>query len=582
MAIYYWQGTARTEANKYSTDPYDWNYPPNWRKQNSSSIPLSQIPVSDVAPGAGDQVYIGYAFTAKSPLLFGGCSGMAPIGGSAGATGSYALWLNAGRTAQAGTTFSADLKSIVIAANEVTGGSIQNDPFYKFPWVGGGIGRGDRNDINNWLYERGCTAALGHGVSSRLLDGLNVRVRDAIIVNTTGRIDMAYPVGYNPAIYGASGPQNYSIVDINLVPSKSTRKSNGSPSNALKLEISNHWNTPISGGPAPMINPANIRGGGDVTIRRYRNYYDQQYTVGGVPLISDVGIYNNSYIEWSTNGEPQPLGLTTAPSRALRVSFYDAMIDTVNATGLPNLWFDPGCTLSRLAVLENFMPLSESGTTAVGEVESITVQGSFNSSQVLTALGFSADAQSTQEGIEIYDAYGTEGLTSTLWTPQLRLGAPIDSFPDDPSRKITIDNIVVKPIRVDNLLVSDNPNREFINRPWQIEFIGPASLTSVDAYNCRIMANDNPGGVSGVAINTLNLSRGAILDLEAEPQFNNWTFGTYIQGVTGSPNGFMGGIVYGDKSAKIIGSPGVRLYNTKTVGANYDIRSATNPPTAKG
>ena len=110
----------------------------------------------------------------------------------------------------------------------------------------------------------------------------------------------------------------------------------------------------------------------------------------------------------------------------------------------------------------------------------------------------------------------------------------------------------------------------------------PLAQNFVDAYNCRIMADENPGGVSGVAINTLNLSKGAILDLEAAPQFNNWTFGYYIQGVTGSPNGFMGGIVYGDKSAKIIGSPGVRLYNTKTIGSNYDVRSGTNPPTAKG
>jgi hypothetical protein len=62
------------------------------------------------------------------------------------------------------------------------------------------------------------------------------------------------------------------------------------------------------------------------------------------------------------------------------------------------------------------------------------------------------------------------------------------------------------------------------------------------------------------------------LDLTQAPNFNGWYFGT------STGNSIIGGINFLDDTSIVLGSAGVRLYNTKVI-AGYDFRAATDVPT---
>jgi hypothetical protein len=63
------------------------------------------------------------------------------------------------------------------------------------------------------------------------------------------------------------------------------------------------------------------------------------------------------------------------------------------------------------------------------------------------------------------------------------------------------------------------------------------------------------------------MAENSVLDLRYAKQFDNWFFGS----LTGDT--VAGGINFVDNSCDILGSSGVRLYNTKIIN-NYDVRAA--------
>jgi hypothetical protein len=617
MPTFYWLGTALTESNKNSFDPYDWNYPGNWLVKLVSSS--SRITVATTAPGAGDTVYIGImppvsddylpagvsgTTMARSPLLFGGCSGMSPIGGAPGASGSNAIWLNASLTAQSGGTSNSDLIRFYAYLDEhpyypdptnENFDKYYDFPFYSFPFLGGGIGTltPQGQEVTSYLADiRGCTAVYGNTVTHRQRDGLNLRVKTTLSVNTTGRIDLKYPVGGNY--------RNHQQVNINLVPSKSSTVSTTNSTACNKLTVGLNGNKLVSSTDLFVTGNvgANKRGSGDIAIRRYTSYTGSNYgeaivlNRGGVPLIYNAVIDNENtqlYHDSDPLSGTWTLGLSAASSRALRATITDAMILNCTAIRVPGIVID-GCTMGTLNIADNW-PLSEteyrnrSGTIAA-DPEAIVIASSFDGVQVKNALGFSgASAYAGMNTINIASAYGIETNTKTLKNPRLILG---DQFLKEEDIPVLTDTIKVNNISFYTPVdppISDSAT-EFIPTPWQLEFIGPASVTSVDADNCIIVANDYfqeaptifGRGVtgSGISINALTLVNASTLNLDSVPSFDDWFFGSYITGSTN--NGFNGGINLGDQTAKIIGSRGVRLYNTKKVGTNYDARSGTYIP----
>jgi hypothetical protein len=613
MATFYWLGTALTESNKNSLDPYDWNYPSNWLTYSSSRTTFATT-----APGAGDAVYIGImppgsnsslpagvsgTTMARSPLLFGGCSGMSPIGGAPGATGLNAVWLNASLTAQSGGTSNSDLIQFLAYLDEhPTYPDPTNQdfdkyydfPFYSFPYLGGGVGdlTPQAAQVSAYLQEtRGCTAVYGNTLTQRQRDGLNLRVKTTLGVFTTGRIDLQDTVG---------GYRNYQQVNINLVPSKSSTVSSTNSTAVNKLRVILNGNTLVSSTDLFVTGKvgANKRGSGDIAIRRYTSYTgsnsDQATVVnrGGVPLIYNAVIDNGNdqlFNDSNAASGTWTLGLSAASSRALRATITDAMILSCNAIRVPGIVID-GCTMGTLNIAENW-PLSETeyqnrSAAIAADMEAIMIASSFDGVQVKNALGFSgASAYAGMNTINIESAYGIENNTRTLKNPRLILGDRILNDEENLALKDTIKVNYISFYTPVDPPISDTAT-EFIPTPWQLEFIGPASVTSVDADNCKIVANNffdyQPTifgrGItgSGISINALTLVNASTLNLDSVPSFDDWFFGSYITGSTN--NGFNGGINLGDQTAKIIGSRGVRLYNTKKVGTNYDTRGGTYIP----
>jgi hypothetical protein len=70
-----------------------------------------------------------------------------------------------------------------------------------------------------------------------------------------------------------------------------------------------------------------------------------------------------------------------------------------------------------------------------------------------------------------------------------------------------------------------------------------------------------------ISISRLTMAEQSVLDLTYASQFNNWYFGS----LTGDT--VAGGINFNDDTCTVIGSAGVRLYNTRIIN-NYDVRAA--------
>jgi len=606
MATFYWLGTARTESNKNSLDPYDWNFPGNWLTRYTSN---GNFVIANEAPGSGDTVYIGTipdarlpagvsgTTMARSPLLFGGCSGMSPIGVPANATGPNAVWLNSIRSTSSGGTFSSDLLDLFVYLDEhptypnptvPNTYNYQEFPFYCFPYLGGGVGNqtDEGEEISYWLAQtRGCTAALGVGperggnLTKRQQDGLNLRVKYQMIIKTTGRINPQYPVGAD---------QNYSKVDINLVPSKSSTVSSTNPTACNSLAIILMGNTQASAAWEATGNVGtNKRGSGDIKIKRYSSINLENGVLvtkntGGVPLIHYAEVTNPiTQLEYDSYDLPEftfELGLSAASSRSLRATISDAMILSCAAYNVPSVVID-GCTMGSFSSVHNWVLSQTDSTSAiVKDEEAIVLSSSFDGIQVKNALGFGGSAFAGMNTITLEGVYGTEGNPKTLKNPRLVLGdVTLTDTLAASAKTVKVDNISIVPALDPP---TSNTVTDFIPVPWQLEFIGPASVTSVDASNCKIVANnyfrDFSTGLSGINITTLNLGNSATLDLNSVPSFDDWFFGSYITGSTN--NGFIGGLVLENETSKIIGSRGVRLYNTKKVGTNYDTRGGTYIP----
>ena len=108
-------------------------------------------------------------------------------------------------------------------------------------------------------------------------------------------------------------------------------------------------------------------------------------------------------------------------------------------------------------------------------------------------------------------------------------------------------------------------------RPWRIEFFGDVNITSMNVEGTTIAAWRDLDATKQVSISRLTMAENSVLDLRYAPDFNNWYFGS----LTGDT--VAGGINFADDTCNVLGSAGVRLYNTRIIN-NYDVRAAKNLP----
>lgn len=511
MAILYWQGsTGAAGVNRFN-----FNYGPNWRVWRAGA-PSSSWAVSATGPVANDTVYVGELFVARSPILYGGASG--------------SVALTSWSTGVTGTTFNSSINSF--SANLVQQRGSTGTNWYPFPYLGGGI-TGDTyvycaNVLNLDVSELvGATATAAEA-------GLKLKVKDQVIIRTTGQVDENYNLGGQDG----NGYPNYSVVDINFIPSRTINNGGTAASNTnLYISGAYPWE--------PRRQPSTV-GLGNVTIKG--------------------GLFRNASFDSGMSGA----GLSATTPRPHRIDLIRTVAGTLN-THNGDINCDPSCTFGTFSVRSGANPYYNVNERAYGlDGNEIIVAGTFNTNTANSLLGWSQLSATGpfNSGIFLYDQYTTQpGVEGYDYEPNILVGNPGDG--------VTLSaNVFQVFTEVGPYSTTTSGNAQ---RPWNVMFYGDANITSMSVEGTKIKAWKKLPTDKSITITNLQMSESSELDLVYADQFDSWYFGSLTgTGVTGVLT-VIGGINFGDDSCTIKGSAGVRLYNTKIIN-NYDFRAGTEVP----
>ena len=510
---FYWQGSTAGAG----IARYDWNYGPNWKIQKTP-LPYTQWATSLTAPGVNDTVNVGTLFVARSALLFGGYSG-----GVAGST-STTLWLNAQQTT--GTTFNSSLNSF--SATLVTPRSTTGTNYYPFPWLGGGI----TGDIYNWAVnvEGLDSASITGTTGARAELGLTLKVAYGTYLQTTGRINRNYDVG---GVDGSNYP-NYSVVDLKMITSKNFN--NGGTAACISTLNVNAFN------PSNAAKSSEV-GLGNITI--------DGGSFQGISLDNGVGLTNAA-------------GASATVAKAYKATLTNVVALNANVHN-GDINVDKSCTFGTFTVRGGANPyyLRLSEETKEGSMgyngQQINLAGTFNSTSASNLLGWAPGTTSSPfvSGVFLYDQFTTVPTNDNYdYIPTILMGSP------DAGATFTAQTVAV----FNEVAPYSNTTSGNAQRPWRVEFFGDANITSMSVEGTTIAAWQDLDASKQINISRLTMAEQSVLDLTYAPHFDNWYFGS----LTGDT--VAGGINFNDDTCTVIGSAGVRLYNTKIIN-NYDLRA---------
>jgi hypothetical protein len=592
MAYFFWQGSTAAAG----VARFDWNYGPNWKVSANvvtNFSTLGNLPSATSAPGPLDYAYIGnvstptnpvgYGLDARSPLLYGGCSGTVPIGGST-TTGGSPIWLNAVR-GTTGTTFTSSLQSIFIDLGHRKGSNGLTSCKYAYPWLGGGIRAGAAYSYGPYIWAiadgmnaTDLDASLTGTTGARAADGLNLKVASTIDIFTTGSITGAMPPSNNNDAEG-----DYSQVKINLIPSKAQSYSNnsGMASCSTKVRLRpDYW--------------GNIYGAGEVKINRYRQYGTNNY--GGVPLIQTLEIFG---VGTAGTTAGAPLTWTTRNPKAHAVSMFGTTVDDTNLDyyykggvilntkiyEIGDINFSTGITFGEMQIgtpsfAGNVLPYEGGTDPTIGDNNTIgLVAPIFDYVNAASTLGYATTNYSnllSKSGIKLYQLYGlsNNSYPNYNYTPRIQIIEDRDAIVEGNPITAKIPTLIGA---LSSTRTNTNGYRatNLSTIPWRIEIGAAMSCTAATIASSTVLTSMDYGDLSPSAqinINTLNMSTNATLDLTStyNTAVNNWFFGT----LTG--NSIIGGINFNDATPVIKADPDITFFNTKLAVGIYDNRGSTN------
>ena len=527
MAKYLWVGMAGSTGltGTNIVDQYCFNKPGNWYTLAFSNGTLrwgatlgtpgwnDSIVFGRDAPVYGSAQYAGWT-AAKSPCLFGGYSGGVGSG----------TWHNT-VTTSTGTTFTTALASIY------AGGSSLGVPLgegYPFPWLGGGIA----GDIATW-----CAARDGVGVTQYVVANSS-GFRDPtqnLKLKWSGTATFSLPRTYVASVVdGITNPANYDyttklIVDFDSVKAYSpigggTAGSGGTGSNSAVNTAFNFF----SGAGAGL----RLRGG---------SYRILQVNSNGV----GYDLRQNPYSYISDSG----------------VEIYNAYIDNLYIYKNQATYVS-GCTAST--VLISHIPWGIN-----------TTNGTYDSQ---VDLEFASSVNGVSTFTDLYGLTRAADLPSNANTFNLLynpawLGLKIESVSNQ-SQCSETKNVVVLGDRVGNKICNvptinidagsmagTGTGSGYLYMPWALEFAGTVNCNTINNNAGFIYSNNDIAHTSIVTVSEMKMSNFAVMDFtKRNNQFDDWRFG----GFTAAGTQIAGGIVFNDETAKILGSQGLRLWNTQT------------------
>lgn len=516
MAELYWQGATAGAGIKR----FDFSTPSNWRVRRYG-FPTVLWPTSATAPGNNDVVKFGVGFTAQSPCLYGGYSGGVAFGQWRNAISNATYGLGGTGTTQQTSLLQADL--------------YLNTSYYPFPYFGGGI----TGDIYNYCVNiLSLDATQITGVTAVYANnGLTLKTRSYVNLSTTGRLSSSYDVGGNDG----NGYPNYTVANLNFVQSKA-ESFGATASTSTVLQIG-----------------ANV-----ISFGLQETFYDSSVVGFG-----DVTINNGAFRAIDVNdGISGVAGLSAAPARASKIYFNGVTSGTISTYNC-DLQVDQNCTVGSFTVKTGVNPYYASERVSGLDGREIMLAGKFNYDSVVSTVGIIPGitvGNPFTSGVFLYDQFTHRpGNSNYDYEPTILISTPQDGV------TFTAQNL----LSFTELLPYSGATGNS-QRPWVIEFFGDATVGSMSVEGTRVRANRQTPPTKQFNITNLNLAEASILDLKYAPNSDNWFFGA-ISG-SGASASIQGGINFRDDTSRILGSNGIRLYNTKIV-SNFDVRSGTAVPT---
>ena len=533
MPNYYWVGATAGVG----IERFDYNRPSNWKVERWGSNP-SSWPTGASAPGNGDIIFFGAAFTAQSPCLYGGYSGQ--IG-----SGQWRNYNGLGTNGITGGTSSSSL---------VNANLFLNSDFYPFPYFGGGITGAIQNYCVNSL---GLSAGEITGSTAHLArNGLTLKVSGRVHLTTSGKKSSDFGVGG----VDASGNPNYTIANIKFVTSKHNSGGPLGPYSTTQMII--------SGG----ITPSSATSGTQNMFRAVEKAYS---AVGhGNITIKGGGFKDidcrNDYFSGST-------GATSPSMRSVGIRFEGVTAASIN-TVHGDILVDQTSTIGTFSVRTSTLPFlnteyvvpasallpDELTPSSAGTIPSqLMLMGKYDTAAANTFLGWntSTTASSHVSGIFLYGQYTVNPMLSAYdYIPTALIGTPIGST-------TVAQNFIVTTDLSQYTTTTEDRNQ----KGWSIEFVGASDITQMSVEGSTVRGNKNtPAATRRVKIDSLALSESSILQFGYAQNISDWAIGVFSG--SGQSANIIGGINFGDDSTRVYGATNIRFYNTKVLN-NYDFRT---------
>jgi len=528
MAKYLWIGMGPTGASLSGTnivDQYCFNKSGNWYSKQVVNGSLKWASTTSV-PAGGDQIIFGAEYSdittptqtgwtaAKSPCLFGGFSG--------GVTGG--VWTMTGPTLSVGNTFTSSLLTIAVVG--VTAG-------YKFPYLGGGIS----GDIATWCAARDSVGVTYYTTANSTgfrdpSQNLKLKWRGAATIENKSIFVASTVNGITNA--AAHDYTTKFVMDIDAVKAP-TAAGGGTGSNSGTTANNPVVSTTINftgGGGAGL----RVRGGSFFKIDLNKAIYPTSNIMlyyQPYAYIADYGIeVYNAYFDTSNIFKVQSTYVSGCTASVISVSPFPWEIDTTN-----NVYYDS----ADVEISSNISAIS-----TYTDLYGITLTTDIPSSASALNLVFSPNWLGNNTEVVQNASLCSEEKSVVIVGD--RIGSKVCTIPT---------------INIASGLVGGTGSNAYLYMPWAVEFAGAILCNTINNNAGFIYSNADIDTSVSVQVSELRLSNYGTLDFSKRNSgFDDWRFG----GFTAAGTQIAGGIFFQDETAKILGSDGLRLWNTQTKG----------------
>ena len=305
MPKFFWVG--QTPTQNLGLAPFKWNNTNNWRQERTSTGTYDFITVTAATrvpaiASTVDEVFIGYPVVdttgnkipARSPLLFGGCTGNVSIAGSltGGITWEHGSNITGPVYMSIGATFSGDQSLFRM--------------FYPYPMIGGGITGGNGyfssfQAVKDWVKS---TYNLSDAVINQIFSAANLAAepnKNHLKIKALAVTEQFNISSTNPITISMQIPRTYAK-GTTFAATIYDRKSNNTTTilnNSVLLTVQNNASRANSKGPSgedlPSVNTNNNFTLDACVINRYEGYYDDNVNIKSNCSVTAAEVYSPKY-----------------------------------------------------------------------------------------------------------------------------------------------------------------------------------------------------------------------------------------------------------------------------------------------